>query len=349
MTYSADNINFDLLTPSEFERLCFELLLKLGYFEVTWRQGGADNGRDIEATLNFTSPLTIKKTKWFFECKHYKSGGVPPEHLNSKIAWADAERPDFLVFFISSYATTGAREWFEKLKSQKHYTILVIDGETLKTKLLNFTDLIERFFSSDRYEKLFLDIKNHGLHYKIQPSYGALYEIITNIDTTRFSLEDIGFLLISLYKDYVLLELRDDYIGDVDPGLADPLFKKLISLSSKDKLNLLEAFKGDYSLLGSDGCIEEAADEINSETNFQFCTLHLNPSKGDEHWAIGYYLFIKTENFGVFEIFSVENSEFTTSSKHFGEYTPSILSKLSLDFGHDIETILTERNITFKK
>ena len=349
MTYSADNINFDLISPPEFERLCFELLLKLGYSEVTWRQGGADNGRDIEATLNFSTPLTTKKTKWFFECKHYTTGGVPPEHLNSKIAWADAERPDFLVLIMSSYPTTGGREWLEKLKVQKPYTIIVIDGQDLKNRLLSFTDLIERFFSADRYEKLFLDIKNHALHYKIQPSYDALSEIISHIDTERLTLNDIGFLLTSLYKNYSLIEIRDDYIGDVDANLADPLFKKLISLSSKDALPLLTELNGDYSFIGSDGCIEEAADEINSETNFQFSTLHLNPSKTDEHWALGHYLFIKTENCGVFEVFSIDNSEFTTCARFFGKYESSILSKLSLDFGADVEKILTERNKTFRK
>lgn len=349
MIYSADNINFSILSPTEFERLSFELLLKIGYSEVAWRQGGSDNGRDIEAILNFSTPLTIKKTKWFFECKHYTSGGVPPEHLNSKIAWADAERPDFLVFIMSSYPTTGAREWLEKLKSQKTYTILVIDGQILKSKLLNFNDLIERFFSADRYEKLFVDIKNHNLHYKIQPSYDALSEIISNIDTGRLGINDIGFLLISLYKNYLLLEIRDDYFGDVNPNLADPLFKRLISLSSKNSLSLLEEFNGDYSFLGSDGCIEQATDDIDSESNFQFCTLHLNITKSDEHWALGYYLFIKTENCGVFEIFSIDNSEFTTCARYFGEYVPSILSQLSLDYGIDVEKILTERNTTFKK
>nr|WP_315150145.1 restriction endonuclease [uncultured Flavobacterium sp.] len=349
MKYSADNINFDLISPTEFERLCFELLLKLGYSEVTWRQGGADNGRDIEATLNFLTPLTRKKTKWFIECKHYTTGGVPPEHLNSKIAWADAERPDFLIFIMSSYPTTQGREWLEKLKHQKPYTIIVIDGQDLKNRLLSFTDLIERFFSVDRYEKLFLEIKNHSLHYKIQPSYDALSEIISNIDTERLTIHDIGFLLISLYKNYLLIEIRNDYFGDVNPNLADPLFEKLVSLSSNDTLPLLADLNWDFSFLDSNGCIEEATDEINSETNFQFCTLHLNTNKTDEHWALGYYLFIKTENHGVFEVFSIDNSEFRTCTRFFGEYKPSILSKLSIDFGTDIEKILTERNSTFKK
>lgn len=65
MTYSTDNINFGLLSPTEFERLCFELLLKLGYSELAWRQGGADNGRDIEGSLNFSTPILEKNQMVF--------------------------------------------------------------------------------------------------------------------------------------------------------------------------------------------------------------------------------------------------------------------------------------------
>lgn len=291
----------------------------------------------------------MKKTKWFFECKHYTSGGVPPEHLNSKIAWADAEKPDFLVLFMSSYPTTAGREWLEKIKLQKSYTIVVIDGEILKNILLKFNDLIERFFASDRYEKLFLDIKKHWLHYKIDPSYEALNELITNIDISRLTINDIGFLIISLYKNYTLFELRDEYFGDLNPNLADSLFKHLISYSSNESLPLLTGLNGDYSFISSDGAIEEVKDEIYSNTRFQFCTLHINPSKSEVKWALGHYLFIKTENYGVFEVFSIENSEFTTCSKYYEKYTPSILSNLSLDFGDNIEKLLTEHNEIFKK
>ena len=91
MIYTANDVQFEQLNPVEFERLCFDLLLKLGYRQLTWRQGGADNGRDIEGVLHLETSLAPQITRWFFECKHY-TNGVPPEQLNSKIAWADGPR-----------------------------------------------------------------------------------------------------------------------------------------------------------------------------------------------------------------------------------------------------------------
>jgi HJR/Mrr/RecB family endonuclease len=97
---SIEDINFNLLSPKQFEELCFDLLMELGFRKLIWRQGGADSGRDIQGTREVTSELLDPfEETWFFECKRYENG-VPPEALNSKIVWADAERPKHLVFIM---------------------------------------------------------------------------------------------------------------------------------------------------------------------------------------------------------------------------------------------------------
>lgn len=153
MIYKKADIDFKQIDHKDFERLCYELLIKTGYSGVIWRQGGADQGRDIEGYYNFTNQITSLQTKWYFECKHY-SNGVPPEDLNSKIAWADAGRPDYLIFFISSYITTQARTWLDGIRHQKTYKIILIEGEALKEKIIQFPSIVEDFFSSNRAENL---------------------------------------------------------------------------------------------------------------------------------------------------------------------------------------------------
>lgn len=137
MKYKIEDINFESITPHEFENLCYDLLVKYNFHALIWREGGADNGRDIEGSFSFSTMLRTKETKWFIECKHYKNNGVPPNELNSKIAWADAEQPDFLVFIVSSYLTNGARTWLEKMIPQKQYDISIIEGEDLKHRLVS--------------------------------------------------------------------------------------------------------------------------------------------------------------------------------------------------------------------
>lgn len=340
MIYTTNDIEFSMLSSAEFERLCFELLLKYGYKQVIWRQGGADNGRDIEGYYDFSNPIADKKTKWFFECKHYKSGGVPPEHLNSKIAWADAEQPSSLVIFVSTYITTAARTWLEKIRQQKKYDITVVEGEELKNRLVQFSDLIDRFFAANRYVKLLIDIKNHWLLYRIDPSYESIKEITENIDTSKLAITDIGFLLMNFYKHYSHFETRNDYYGDFSEELMQPLFSRLIGLSSVERLGLIEEHKSKYNCLGSHGCFDDAEEGRESALAFQFYELHLNHRLSQDKWKIGYYLFFKTKDGEAFELFSIDNSDFDTSSKYYENYSPKIIEKLAIGIHEDSGNIL---------
>lgn len=111
--FKAEEIDFSKIQDWEFEFICFELIQRNGFEKVTWRKKGADDGRDIEARLRIANPIIETfEEKWFFECKHYKKG-VPPEELNSKIAWADSEKPQHLVFMISSHLTNACRNWLK--------------------------------------------------------------------------------------------------------------------------------------------------------------------------------------------------------------------------------------------
>jgi len=146
---TLDNINFNLLSSTQFEELCFDLLMELGFRKLIWRQGGSDSGRDIQGYREVISGLVQPfEEMWFFECKRYENG-VPPEALNSKIAWADAERPKHLVFFISSYITNNARIWLDAIARDKFYQVHVIEGKQLKHLVLRSQHLITRYFSSD--------------------------------------------------------------------------------------------------------------------------------------------------------------------------------------------------------
>ena len=105
MIYNEQDIDFQTITDRRFEELCFDLLLRLGFKGLTWRQGGADSGRDIEGRFHTTNPLTDNyDEKWFVECKRW-TVGVPITELDTKIAWADAERPKHLVIIVSSHIT----------------------------------------------------------------------------------------------------------------------------------------------------------------------------------------------------------------------------------------------------
>lgn len=84
MKYKIEDINFDEISPREFENLCYDLIVQYNFSNLIWREGGADSGRDIEAFFTFTNSISDFKTKWFFECKRYAKG-VPLMNLLQKL------------------------------------------------------------------------------------------------------------------------------------------------------------------------------------------------------------------------------------------------------------------------
>lgn len=315
MKYTLEDIKFDQITPRAFENLCYDLLVTYNFHNLIWREGGADNGRDIEGNYLFLNTIKNSETKWFFECKRYTSGGVPPDDISSKITWADAEQPDYLVFFISSYLTNNARTWLEKVIPQKQYEIVVIEGEDLKNRLLKYPELIERYFSLNRYEQLFNDVKDYKTKFNINPSFEFLKEISENIDLAKLDKNEIGFILFNFYNQFNLFESRNEHYGDFDETIIYPVLEHLKKSINNTSLKSFEVYKDDYDILGGTGIFEEMFwlnDEDNIHEmvkyNFQHYDLHLNHKQDQEKWKIGSYLFIIYKDVA-FEIFDSEETE----------------------------------------
>jgi hypothetical protein len=315
MNHTTADINFEEITPKSFENLCYDLLIKYNYSNLIWREGGADNGRDIEGTKVFNNAIKLIDTKWFFECKHYTSGGVPPNDLTSKIAWADAELPDYLVLFLSSYLTNNARTWLDKISPQKPYEIIIIEGEVLKNRIVKFSELVETYFSVDRYLLLFKEIKNYKTKFNIKPSFEFLKEIIENIDFTKLTFDEIGFLAINFYQQFQLFESRNDYWGDFDKKIIYRLLEYLKQNVSNTELTSFDEYKNDFSDLGGLGIFDEAYwledkdSEIEmKEYDFQYYDLHLNHTQEQNRWKIGQYLFVVYEDVA-FEFFELDEME----------------------------------------
>ena len=193
MLFTEQDIDFDTLDGGEFEELCLDLLLKLGFHSPVWRRGGPDSGRDIEVRYTVTNPLVGSYDElWFVECKRY-SKGVPPPDLNAKIAWADARQPQHLAVITSSYLTNAARAWLEDIAPQKSYQIRLVEGKSLKRLLLAFPDLVSKYFL-DGCLKLIADARNHWQAFGLMPHKSLFPTIHQSIDPRRLSKEDLAFV-----------------------------------------------------------------------------------------------------------------------------------------------------------
>jgi len=242
MIFSDQDIDFLKLTDRQFEELCFDLLLKLGYEGLVWRQGGADSGRDIEGKLTITSSLVgLYEEKWFFECKRYEKG-ISPEIINSKIAWADAEKPKHFVVFVSSYLSNNTREWLNKISHDKHYIIHPIEGKHLKDILLKFPDLISKYFGN-RFSKLLIDAQRNWLIHDLLPDLNTISLLLKNIDDGKLSIDDLAFLWCSAN---IRTNEIDEWPDGCEPFNLNFLFNNLVRYSNTS--DLLISSEDDISL-----------------------------------------------------------------------------------------------------
>lgn len=122
---SIKSLSFKKLTSTEFEQFCHDLLGKLGFLNVDWRKGTgansspADSGRDI---MFQQERIEVDGSKyfetWFADCKHYIKG-VPPKELQNLLTWAEAERPDNVLFIVSGFLTNPAKDYLEQYKKNR--------------------------------------------------------------------------------------------------------------------------------------------------------------------------------------------------------------------------------------
>jgi hypothetical protein len=116
------DITFDGLSSTRFEEFCFDLIHASGFVNVDWRKGTglstspADKGRDIVCDQPRSEPDGSQHfEKWFVDCKHFKKG-VPPKELQNLLAWAEAERPDVVVFAVSNFLSNPAKDYLESYR-----------------------------------------------------------------------------------------------------------------------------------------------------------------------------------------------------------------------------------------
>ena len=68
------SIDFNHLNESEFEQLCFDILVKLGFTDVhsVGKTNAPDGGKDLIANEHISTLTGSETRKWIWQCKHSK-------------------------------------------------------------------------------------------------------------------------------------------------------------------------------------------------------------------------------------------------------------------------------------
>ena len=100
-------------------------MVALKFVNVDWRKGTpkasspSDRGRDIVAQHIVEDVDGSKHFEtWFVDCKHYKKG-LPPTELQNLLSWAEAERPDVVLFAVSGFLSNPSKDYLDTYKRNK--------------------------------------------------------------------------------------------------------------------------------------------------------------------------------------------------------------------------------------
>ena len=241
MPFTEDDIDFSKLTGRKFEELCLDLLNRVGFHSLGWRQGGADQGRDIEALSSANNPLLgVWGESWFFECKNL-SGGVSVNDLAEKIVWADAERPEHFVIVTSTYVTTNAIAWLRAIRKSKSYQIHTVDGKRLKKVIMSFPELMERYFF-DHFRLLLQDSVRRWVISGVLPGPKEQHVFSQNLSADKLDFQSVAFLFIcqKVTRDEDADWCEENNVKNVGiAGLSD----RLLCEAGRAELPLLAEFE----------------------------------------------------------------------------------------------------------
>jgi hypothetical protein len=219
-------IDFSHLSKTEFEELCYDIIVAKGFTNVNWRKGTgkpsspSDNGRDIEADKITTDNIDNSTTllKYFFEVKHYKEG-VPSEKIAAALTGAEIERPYCLIIIASNFLSNPCKNDIEKFieKSKPKFQIRIWENK-----------LLEGFLASQ---------KDICLHYKLTIQ-GIKYR-----DINTFHLEYVTKA--HLNKTDYLFSILDNYDIDIRDKLLEMIYDNYsisLSLGKKERYERLKEY-----------------------------------------------------------------------------------------------------------
>lgn len=210
-------IDFSNLDSTMFEELCFDILTKKGFTNISWRKGTgkksspADSGRDISATLlkkEFDG--SEKLERYFFECKHYLEG-VPPTAIESALSWASAERPDYLIIVSSNFLSNPCKDYIDDYKENNRpaFEIRTWENKVLEVFLSDMPDICAKW-----------RIQSNGFNLRYINKYHLAYVLKPKLNTVEF--------LVDLLDNFDP-KIRDSVLSLAYIEIINPRFRTPIS------------------------------------------------------------------------------------------------------------------------
>jgi TIR domain/Restriction endonuclease len=145
---STPTIDFEKLSPQNFEQLVIALLQKLGFVNIRLSEQGRDVGFDAIAEFRQKDPFGAETREiYLVELKLYRNSRADLRALRT-LAYSAENYPEATkaLLVTNGNLTSVALEWVNDTARDTGIPIRVIDGTELKRLLFQNTDLVAKYF-----------------------------------------------------------------------------------------------------------------------------------------------------------------------------------------------------------
>ncbi len=167
-----------------FQHLVYDLLRVLKFENIKERGGGADSGRDLEATYSYPRPNQEKRIiKCWLQCKK-QNKGVSFGEIHEDITRATTSRVDEYYVLSNMDTTPSCKD--EIKKAEETYFCKIVDWSGLKFQdiLFQFPDICKYYFPDEEIPPV-INTKDPGYALKLASDLGKRFGLDIEIDVPK--------------------------------------------------------------------------------------------------------------------------------------------------------------------
>jgi hypothetical protein len=140
-------INWNNISPTEFEKLCYRILELCKFTNIEWQgASGNDLGRDLTANkIENPLPNITEVQKWVIQCKRYTKKSVSIEDINGFLIRCKQFNFDSALFVVTKQLTSSTRDWLESVKSDYKFKIYIWEKTEIES-------LVRTYYSDLKHE-----------------------------------------------------------------------------------------------------------------------------------------------------------------------------------------------------
>ncbi len=135
-------IKWTILSPSEFEELCYTLMEANGFQELFWLgKGGGDKGRDIIAKKETSYTERTKRTEsWIIQCKRYSKQPPGVTQISSLLEQCREHKPDNVLIIITNTLSANTKDWIISIQQEYRFRIHIWEEMDLLWEMRSHRD-----------------------------------------------------------------------------------------------------------------------------------------------------------------------------------------------------------------